>query len=314
MSYQILALIEHELGSKGFPTNKGNYAFYSPFISHRKRKLEVELDINNQYFGQWHCWVSDQKGRDIDSLFKRINASKKSREELKELLKDTKYRRSTIDYTEDEKKFISLPREFRKLSRPSRSPEYKNALYYVKSRGLTEYDILKYNIGYCEEGRYNGYIIIPSYDERGVLNYFVTRTYYDSDYKHKNPPMERNIIGFDILINWREPITLVEGSFDAISAKINAIPLFGKSVLENLKLKIVENKVKDIYIGLDSDALKNALKISEYFMGSGINVYLLELGEDDPSKMGYNKFQEIKRKTKKLTFSNIVKYKLQYGI
>lgn len=316
MSQELISIFEKELNSKGVPTNKGNYAFFSPFTNHRKRKLEIEFDMNNKFFGQWHCWVSDNKGKTLFTLLDKINASRASIDRVTEILQETKYRRPIFkEETEEKKTYVTLPNEFRQLSRPSRSPEYKNALYYIKKvRGLTEYDILKYNIGYCEEGKYNGYIIIPSYDNEGKLNYFVTRAYYDTEYKHRNPSLERNIIGFENLINWREPIVLVEGAFDAMSAKLNAIPMFGKVILDELKIKIVKNKVTDIYIGLDPDALKNSLKFSEYFMGLGINVYLMMLGNQDPNEMGYNKFREIMRNTEKLTFSKIMRYKLEYGI
>lgn len=316
MNQELISIFEKELNSKAVYTNKGNYAFFSPFTSHRKRKLEIEFDINNKYFGQWHCWVSDNKGKTLFTLLEKVNASKASVDRVTEILKETKYRRPIFkEEKKEEKQYVSLPKEFRQLSRPSRSPEYRNALHYIKNiRGLTDYDILKYNIGYCEEGKYNGYIIIPSYDEEGKLNYFVTRAYYDTEYKHRNPSLERNIIGFENLINWREPIVLVEGAFDAMSSKLNAIPMFGKVVLENLKIKIVKNKVSDIYIGLDPDAMKNALKFSEYFIGLGINVYLMILGEEDPNEMGYVKFRQRMRETEKLTFSKIMRYKLEYGI
>ncbi len=38
-------------------------------------------------------------------------------------------------------------------------------------------DIIKYNIGFCNEGPYGGRVIIPSYDDNGKLNYFIARDY-----------------------------------------------------------------------------------------------------------------------------------------
>jgi len=316
MNQELLSIFEKEIGSKAQPTIKGNYSFYSPFIKHHKRKLEVGFDGNRSNFGRWHCWVSNRRGRDFISLLQQVNASKTSIDKVKEILKESKYRRAIIEPTDEEKaKYIYLPNEFSSLASPSRHPDYRNALHYVKNvRGLTDYDILKYNIGYCSEGKYSGYIIIPSYDEYGVLNYFVTRAFYDVEQKHKNPPLERNIVGFDNLINWSQSLVLVEGAFDAISARINAIPLFGKVVLENLKIKIVKNKVQDIYIGLNTDARRNAIKLAEYFMAAGINIYLMDLGSKDPNEMGYREFRNIMNNTEKLTFSKILKYKLEYGI
>ena len=57
MNQELISIFEKELKSKAIPKNKGNYAFYSPFVNHRKQKLEIEFDINHKDFGRWHCWV-----------------------------------------------------------------------------------------------------------------------------------------------------------------------------------------------------------------------------------------------------------------
>jgi hypothetical protein len=44
---------------------------------------------------------------------------------------------------------------------------------------------------------------------------------------------DKNIIGFENMINWNVPIVLCEGAFDAIAIKRNAIPLFGKNISKN---------------------------------------------------------------------------------
>ena len=60
-----------------------------------------------------------------------------------------------------------------------------------------------------------------------------------------------------------------------------------KIILDNLKKKIIEKQVKNIYIALDTDARSKALDICQYFIDNGINVYLMELGKKDPSEIGY---------------------------
>ena len=161
-------------------------------------------------------------------------------------------------------------------------------MIYLKNRGITRHDIVRYGIGYCESGPYEKMIIIPSYDKDGKLNFFTGRSYYkDASFKHKNPKVSKDIIGFDLFINWNEPITIVEGAFDAIAVKRNAIPLFGKIILKKLKKQIIKKNVKDIYIALDSDARDKALDICQYFIDNGIRVYLIELGDKDPSELGY---------------------------
>jgi len=201
-----------------------------------------------------------------------------------------------------------LPPEFQLILNGNKNnPEFRNALHYLKSRGITREDIVRYNIGYCETGDYSGMIIVPSYDENGMLNFFTGRSYYkDATFKHKNPKVSKDIIGFDLLVNWSEPITIVEGVFDAIAVKRNAIPLFGKIILDKLKSSIINNKVKTVYIGLDSDARVKALDICQYLINNGVTVYLIELGEKDPSELGYPGFTELYNTASPLTGSGLM--------
>jgi hypothetical protein len=153
-------------------------------------------------------------------------------------------------------------------------------------------------------------IIIPSYDCDGNLNFFTGRSYYkDATYKHNNPRVSKDIIGFDLYINWDEPITIVEGVFDAIAVRHNAIPLFGKLMLDSLKTKIIKNKVNRINIALDSDALEHSIKMAEYFMSLDKEVHIVDLGESDPSEMGHENFQDLLDESKPLTFGKLMEYK-----
>ena len=158
---------------------------------------------------------------------------------------------------------------------------------------------------------YSGRIIVPSFDDGGNLNYFVGRSFYDTKLKYKNPAVSKNIVGFDLFINWNEPIVLVEGVFDAIAIKRNAIPLFGKTIPDNLMRKIIQNKVKEIYLCLDKDALTDALNISQTLMNTGIRVGMVDLPDDtDPSSIGFEGIHSMLNDTDELTLSNLMRYKL----
>jgi hypothetical protein len=81
-------------------------------------------------------------------------------------------------------------------------------------------------------------IIIPSYDANGKLNYFTARSFEKDPYtKYRNPETSRDIIPFELFINWDLPIILCEGPFDAMAIKRNAIPLFGKNIQSILNEK-----------------------------------------------------------------------------
>jgi DNA primase len=183
--------------------------------------------------------------------------------------------------------------------------------YLCKRRGLTLAEIVKYGIGYCEDGPYAKKIIIPSYDAMGKLNYFVGRSYYDSEnFRYMNPNYSKDIVGFELFINWSLPLVLVEGTFDAIAVRRNCIPLFGKTISEDLYKKIIQNKVTEVYICLDKDAQKQALRHAEHFMNNGIQVYLVDLFDKDPADIGFQRMCELIKQTEALTFEKYIQYKL----
>jgi DNA primase len=184
-------------------------------------------------------------------------------------------------------------------------------LSYLYKRGIDDSDILKYNIGYCDDGLYSNRIIIPSYDVDGKLNFFVGRDFYNSKMKYRNSPTTKNIIGFDLFINWDEPIILCEGVFDAMAFKRNAIPLFGKTIMSKLQKKIIEKKVKIIYLALDNDALEAAIKISDNFISNDIEVRMIKFKEKDPSEIGFKDLLSLIEKTNKIKFSDLIKLKLE---
>ena len=156
---------------------------------------------------------------------------------------------------------LKLPEEYKSII-DNNDIIARHAFAYLKNRGITKDDIEKYNIGYCESGRYANMVIIPSYDETGNLNYFTGRSFEKNPYvKYRNPETSRDIIPFELFINWKLPLVLCEGPFDAIAIKRNAIPLLGNNIQSTLMKKIVTSTVEKIYIALDNDALKKSLKL-----------------------------------------------------
>tara|TARA_B100001769_G_C21960055_1_gene516655 strand:+ start:91 stop:876 length:786 start_codon:yes stop_codon:yes gene_type:complete len=256
----------------------------------------------------WQCWVCGIKGRSIYHLFKKLKASKMHFEKLQEFSDYVPIKSKKKTYDD-----LSLPAEFKTfLNVEKGNPEFHNALGYLRKRGLTREDILRYNIGYCESGPYNKMVIIPSYNKDGMLNFFTGRSYYkDASFKHKNPQVSKDVIGFELYINWNLPITIVEGAFDALAIKRNAIPLFGKIVLEKLKKAVVENRVKNINIALDRDARAKALQCCEYFINNGVTVTLVDLEEQDPSDLGFSNITNIIQNSNTLTPYQLMEQKIK---
>ena len=302
---KLVYLIDRTIGSKGQKLKKANeYMYWSPFVSHHKPKLQVNIIT-----GKWHCWVSNAGGNNLFQLFKKLNATQEQFSELHTIVGDNPYRKPKDD-SETKNKQAELPKEFLSLAYKHPSPVYKNAMMYLQKRGITYEDILKYGMGYCDQGLYTNRIIIPSYDGDGVLNFFVGRDIFESKMKYRNSPTPKDVVGFELFINWDEPIVLCEGPFDAIAIKRNAIPLFGKTILSNLKRRIIEKKVKQVYISLDRDAFQDSLKMVEDFMKNDIDVYFVNLPEKDPSDLGFEKVIPLLKETEKMKFSDLMRYKL----
>lgn len=283
--------------------SKGEYYFYCPFCSHYNPKLAVNL-----LKGKWHCWKCNASGHSLLSLLKKLSATKEQIQQLKEILVD-----ELPQYQQDlsVSSTLSLPEEFKPLWKINGEIEQKHALIYLKNRGITVHDIFRYELGYCTSGMYANRIIIPSFDSDGKLNYFVGRDFFESStLKYKNPPISKNIIGFEYHINWKYPICLCEGVFDAMAIKWNAIPLFGKTVSPILKQKIIENKVSEIFVALDKDASTQATNMSESFLKNGLKVHFIEMNEKDPSKIGFESMRKLITDSNPLTFYDMVSKKL----
>lgn len=282
--------------------------YYCPFCSHRKQKLEVNLDTQ-----KWHCWVCNNAGMSFRTLFKKLNVSRVYFNRLYDITKD---KRLNIEHQEDFKKEDrKLPDSFIPLSgqfcSTQTTPHRNHAVSYLKSRGITEEDVMRYNIGYSESGEYSGRIIIPSYDKDGNLNFFSSRTFYDwVSFKHKTPNWGKDIIGFELYVNWEEPVTVVEGVFDAIAVRKNAIPLFGKTMSFSLKEAIIRNGVDRVNIVLDNDAKIDAMEIQDFLNSNEVSVHLIKLEDKDPSVLGFSKISKIIHESKPTDFHNLIAMKL----
>jgi hypothetical protein len=302
----LVSLVNSVLGT-GKATARNNYAYHCPFCHHHKPKLEVNLTENKQGNNPWHCWACDKKGKTVYNLFKAIGVDTSKLNEAKSLIKNSKV--AKFIKSND---IVKLPPEFIGLDTVDNNDIIgRHALTYLKKRNISKNDILKYNIGYCKNGLYANMIIIPTYDADGRLNYFTARSFEKEPYiKYRNPSASRDIIPNEHLINWRLPIILCEGLFDAIAIKRNAIPLLGKNIQSELMKKIVSSYVNKIYIALDKDAIKQALHFCEQLMMEGKEVYFVDMQDKDPSEMGFRNFTKLIQNTIPMTYSSLLEQKL----
>ncbi len=307
---KLIILLNKALKQIGKQTSNNEITYICPFhvAVHNvdKRKFGVSFD------GQWNCFACGESGKSFRTLFKKLKVPTSYYKELYAITGD-KFRPEYHKKKTEEN--LRLPSEFLPLCVPSKSVIYKHALYYAKKRGLTRDDILRYSIGYCEDGLYKNRIIVPSYDKDSNLNFFVARDIFDtSRLKYLMPSWSKDIIGFELFINWNEPITLVESVFNAITVRKNSIPLFGKIMSNSLKAAIIENGVSKINVCLDKDAEEDTIKmvdnINKFTNEVGIEVYIVELPLKDPNEIGFEKMNELINSAPEADFEYLFKKRL----
>lgn len=296
----ILTLLQELLGN--YVQQKDEYLFACPFCHHSKKKLSINIITN-----KWKCWVCGSKGGHIIWLLKKLNVSKQLLQRFKDELGDVELQRYKTTTAET---ILQLPHEYKPLWKVEKSYPYYHALNYLKDRGITTNDILRYRIGFCTEGPYANRIILPSYDRDNHLNYFTARLFYSEGMKYKNPPVSKNVIVFENMVDWDEPIILCEGMFDAITLRRNVIPLLGKTMPKTLEKALIEHHVKDVIIFLDQDAYFDALKLEKYLSQYNMNVQVVFTDGKDASDMGFEIAWEKIQSAKKTEFKEFIQHKL----
>ena len=107
------------------------------------------------------------------------------------------------------------------------------------------------------------------------------------------------------------PLVLCEGVFDAIAIRRNAVPLLGKFVPKKLLKSMVKNKVKDVYVVLDDDAVNDAREIERTLNTYEMNVKLVNLDKKDPSELGFKDTWECISRGSATTFKDYIGGRLQ---
>ena len=248
--------------------------FTCPSCNHHKKKLSFNIENN---VGK--CWVCNDHGT-ITRYLKKFGSPANVRE-WKEIYK---IRSSQATASGEQPITVALPREFISLRNAKKDPYSSVAYNYLAQRGLSDYVIQRYNIGYATEGRYNNRVIFPSYDSEGRVNFFTSRAVYESNgLKYLMPKANRNTLIFnELYLDFNEPIIITEGVFDSLRLE-NCVPLLGSTLSKHSKLfkKLVEYKPR-VYIALDRDAKTKALDILKLLSSWNVESYYVKLeGWDD---------------------------------
>ena len=122
--------------------------FHCPFCNEQKKVPKLEICLDGVDSGSWHCWICHARGSSIKTLFFKLRAPKSYIQELFTIVGQTFQDKTYTPQTE----VHVLPKSFKSLGIDSDSFEFGHAWYYLNRRGITKNDVLRYNIGYCENG------------------------------------------------------------------------------------------------------------------------------------------------------------------
>jgi len=274
----LVELLEEVLGDHGlhYP-NRGQISFNCPVCDEDRNKHNLEVNYIDNVYKCWACGDSEGTHGSLGKIFDKYGNRKQKK--LYTVLKP-----ETVVKREKKKKTLRLPDSFT-LFKDS-SPVYpvrRQAINYLHNRGISDYMIEKYQIGFCDKGDHAGRIVVPSYDKNGELNYYIARSWNPmSRAKYKNPEAEKDkIIFWENLIDWNKDVFLVEGAFDGLFLD-NAIPMLGKHMSEILFETIYKKAKGNITICLDADAWENAVKLYHELNGGELwgRIKLVKLPDD----------------------------------
>ena len=290
-----------------YKKSNDEHLFRCPYCEHSKHKFSVNIDKN-----VYKCWICDTRGRNLKRVVRRFGTFKQRQawDQLTDEVDLTSFD-SIFESTVETKveQTIDLPKEFISLANTNLPITAKPAFKYLKERGITKADILKWKIGYCSSGEYENRIIFPSFNKDGYVNYFVARTYIDHWKRYLNPPVSNNVLFNELYVDWNNDLCIVEGVFDAVVAS-NAIPLLGSSLRDSSKLlqKIIKHDTP-IYLAMDPDAKDKEQKIAKLLMQYDIELYKIDVsGFEDIGEMTKEQFNIRKEKAEFIHLDNYLLY------
>ena len=281
-----------------------NLSIWCPFCKDsNKNKLKMVIHLEKCFY---HCWVCDKKGSNISYLFSRI--SKKLSDLSKSVFVNRKSKLNIFEDNEEDEKIepVNLPDGFKFFIQDFdlSNPDVRDVFLYAKNRGINKHKLHILRAGYSLSNDLRRYLILPSYDKDGELNFYVSRN-IDADtscsFKYKNATVpKKSIIFNEINIDWNIPLTIVEGPLDLLKTNDNATCLLGSALNEDMKLfqEIVRHKTK-INLALDSDVYHKTIRIAKLLSSYDVDVDILDTrGSEDVGDMSKERFNEILNNSK----------------
>lgn len=286
MSEEIDALVDLLTDILGEPKKHydsiGQISFDCPVCSQEKGledgdgKGNLEISYAKHVYKCWACGESNGTQGPLGKFFDKFGTKK--HKNLYNLIKPEEFKEK------DKVKIkLRLPEGYVKFKDSnSRFIPHIEAYNYLKGRGITDDMIEKFNIGYTVKGEFSYRIIVPSYDNKGELNYFIARSWVPRKMKYKNPSVPKDEIIFnEYLIDWNKDLYLVEGAFDSVFLD-NSLVMLGKRLSQIAFNEIYDKAKGNIIICTDGDAWKDGLRLYHELNGGRLynKIKIVKLPKD----------------------------------
>lgn len=300
-SSEKVSLLTRAFGSIDVCKDNTNVTAICPICARQgssKKKLSIRLDD-----GRYHCWVCGSKGRSIVQIIKKYHAS--LAEEAKKYFK-IKGHRSFDPFGEEEIELkpedeVLVPEGYQLLGPvlDSKQPDIRAAINYCYARGLRARDIWHFKLGISTEARFSRRVIIPSFDEAGVINFYSARSIDKvRRMKYLNSSVQKTKIIFnEINIDWSKELALVEGPFDLMKCNENSTCLLGSQLSRESKLfrQIIRNQTP-VVLALDPDAIQKSHNIASGLSSYGVNVRMASIPTGrDVGDMTHDEFISLRK-------------------
>lgn len=278
------------LGAIKESTN-GWWTFNCPLCDMDRHKQKGAVHFDYGYMKCWECGM----GYFIDQYLREVEGM--------DYAESLKYRSTPITPTLPKKSDVQLPDEFRMIYE---SGSFQGrVLSYMNRRGFTEEFLASKAVGYCDTGRYFGYLVVPMIN-RGKLDYWVARDALNrAGPKYVNPKeVSKTMLYNEEALDIYETVYHTEGIFDSWVIGDNAIASLGWGITPEQLNKILNSNCKNYVVvpdpGYEDKAYATAAKIAPYKQ-----VYVKGTGQGDVNDIGREEF--IKLPTTKFSYKEWIR-------
>ena len=310
---QALTFLEQTFGDVSLTSDGKNASVICPYCKEENKKqgkqtVKQKLAIRTDDF-RHHCWVCGEKGRNLLPILRRFYPHAVNEFRLRFYRETDGGFGDSKDSTIKPKEELRLPDGFLLLAENTENPhpQVQEALGYLESRGITYRDLWYYKFGVAPNDiNQQRRIIVPSFDEKGNLNYYTGRSFYpnskrkyiDCDENEEPIYSKQNIVFNESKICWQNELAITEGPFDLVKCDDNVTCILGSNFSQDSLLysKIMYHGTP-ILLALDNDMMHKTNKLGRMFTYCNIPTRILSIPKQykDVGEMSKKEFLLAKK-------------------